>query len=108
MDKDNLYYLVVPGTNERSMTSIKNEPFIGDKDGAETRRDGWETSKVLISIRQFETKYLNKIWPVFVCSKNCTGESCKIRVTDDELDDDSYCPVHGDNSAEFRLVVSND
>jgi len=58
MDKQNLYFLVTPGTNER--VHIKSGLFIATKEAATKYRNLWAVGKELISIEEFENTFTNK------------------------------------------------
>ncbi|MBU0847438.1 hypothetical protein KKH23_09670 [Patescibacteria group bacterium] len=58
MDKQNLFYLITPGTNERVYT--KGTPFIATKEAANKYRRLWAVTTDLISIEEFENTFTNK------------------------------------------------
>ena len=59
MDKENLYYLVVKGTNDRR-TVYSKDPFIADSDAADLERKTWANNCEKISIADFEEKFVDK------------------------------------------------
>ena len=58
MDKENLYYLVERGTNSRILNHTR-DPLIGDKQGIEIQKDIFGSRKEIISIKEYEDKYLS-------------------------------------------------
>lgn len=68
MDKKNLYYVILEGTNQREMNTVY-EPFIADKEAAEKRiklnnqsdvQANHDRVDVIISIADYEKKFSNE------------------------------------------------
>lgn len=59
MDKQNLYYLVIKGTNDRALTTDKT-PLISDAAAADRAVETWALSSEKISIADFEKMFVDK------------------------------------------------
>ena len=59
MDKENLYYIVTDGTNERVLLP-DHKPLMGSKIAIEREIDEWCRTKIAISIKKYENIYTDK------------------------------------------------
>lgn len=59
MDKNNLYYLVTKGTNDRSLTKNK-QPLIMESGAADEEIQGWAPMSEKISIADYEKKFVDQ------------------------------------------------
>jgi len=59
MDKKNLYYIVIKGTNDQRMTH-NNIPYMADSDAADMEIKDWAKNCEKISIADFEETFRDK------------------------------------------------
>jgi len=59
MDKENLYYIVIKGTNDRRVTTSK-DPLIADSDAADLEIKEWAKNCEKVSVADFEEKFEDK------------------------------------------------